>query len=129
MKKPKVRRFNPHVYPQRLWVAISNDGTELNGLFRYKGTDEIIRFEEHDVANSEATAFPATEVGSDYYGALIVFTRKKYMTCKTIAHEAVHAAGYIFEHIGQDVDSDEPFAFLVGWIADCCWKVRNGKPE
>jgi hypothetical protein len=48
------------------------------------------------------------------------------MTCKTIAHESVHAAGYMFQHIGQGIDSEEPFAFLVGWIADCCWKIRNG---
>jgi hypothetical protein len=122
-----AKRFDPVIYPQKLWVSISKDGTELNGMFRHKATDEIIRFEEYDVKNYEALTFPVSEVETDYHGVLIVYTRQKYMTCKTIAHEAVHAAGYMFQHIGQEIDSNEPFAFLTGWIADCCWKVKTNK--
>ncbi|MDR1652245.1 MAG: hypothetical protein LBS01_01085 [Prevotellaceae bacterium] len=120
-----IKRFDPVIYPQKLWVAISKDGKDMNGLFRHKKTDDIIRFEEYDFANFEAVVFPVSEVKSDYHGALIIFAKKKYMTCKTIAHEAVHAAGYMFKHIEQEIDSDEPFAFLTGWIADCCFKVKT----
>jgi len=55
---------------------------------------------------------------------LIAF-KPEYLDCKTIAHEASHAAGYIFNHIGADMDCGEPTAYLIGWIADCCWKSKN----
>ena len=127
MKLKLTHRFDPIIYPQKLWISISKNGTELNGMFRHKATDEIIRFEEYDVVNSEAMAFPVSEVETNYHGVLIVYTKHRYMTCGTIAHEAVHAAGYMFKHIGQQIDCEEPFAFLVGWIANCCQKVKNGK--
>jgi hypothetical protein len=35
----------------------------------------------------------------------------------TCAHEAAHAAGQLFEHIGHDIrGTDEPHAYLVGWL-------------
>ena len=41
----------------------------------------------------------------------------------TISHESVHAADMVFQYIGQfteDFDSkNEPYAYLVGWIAGC----------
>jgi hypothetical protein len=116
--------YDPVIYPQRLWIALSKDGKELNGLFRYKGSDERICFDGEDTENFEAMTFQASGVETDYYGALIVFTGKKYMTCGTIAHEAVHAAGYMFQNIRAEVNSREPFAFLVGWIADCCRRYK-----
>jgi hypothetical protein len=125
--RTKIHQFAPVIYPIKLWIAISKDGKELNGLFRHKATDEVIRFEEYNVENFEAMAFRVSEVESNCVGVLIVFTKRTYMTCKTITHEAVHAAGYVFQHIGQQIDSEEPFAFLTGWIADCCWRMKDGK--
>jgi hypothetical protein len=122
-----IKQFDQVIYPQKLWIAISKDGTELNGVFRNKATDEIIRFEEYGVENYEAMTFPVTEVESNHSGVLIVYTKQKYMTCKTVTHESVHAAGFMFQHIGQQIGSDEPFAFLTGWIADCCWKAKTSK--
>lgn len=35
----------------------------------------------------------------------------------TVAHEATHAAGELLEHIGHQIKgTDEPHAYLVGWI-------------
>lgn len=35
----------------------------------------------------------------------------------TVAHEATHAAGELLEHIGHQIKgSDEPHAYLVGWL-------------
>ncbi|MDR2286204.1 MAG: hypothetical protein LBE04_01820, partial [Prevotellaceae bacterium] len=58
------------------------------------------------------------------FGVIIVF-RPKCFDCGTIAHEASHAAGYIFHYIGCDMDAGEPTAYLIGWIADCCWKIKR----
>lgn len=62
-------------------------------------------------------------------GVLIRFENKAAMTTKNIAHEAVHAALDIFDYVEARISSDnqEPFAYLVGWIADCCQQVKTGK--
>ncbi|RNL66256.1 hypothetical protein EFK50_01115 [Nocardioides marmoriginsengisoli] len=37
----------------------------------------------------------------------------------TAAHEAAHAAGMLFEHLGHQIGShDEPHAYLVGWLTE-----------
>lgn len=61
-------------------------------------------------------------------GVLIRFKGKGALTVPNIAHEAVHAALEIFDYIGAGADAknQEPFAYLVGWIADCIWKVKAG---
>ncbi|MDR0711132.1 MAG: hypothetical protein LBF67_02135 [Prevotellaceae bacterium] len=123
-----MKRFNPTIYPQRLWVAISKDGTDLNGLFRHQESNVIMLFEEYNFEDAEAVTLKVTEVKSRYSGVLIAFTHKN-MKCSTIAHEAVHAAGFMFKSIGQQVNGDETFAYLVGWIADCCCKIVNGKAK
>lgn len=41
----------------------------------------------------------------------------------TCAHEASHAAGRIADHIGHNVPAtDEPHAYLCGWIARWIWE-------
>lgn len=40
----------------------------------------------------------------------------------TIAHEASHAAGGLLEHVGHSfTGSDEPHAYLIGWLARWMW--------
>jgi hypothetical protein len=123
----KLQKFDAVIYPRKLWVAISKSGTELNGTFRHEATCEIIRFEEYGLAGFYAITFPVVEVSSNHVGVLIIYTKQGNMTCSTVAHEAVHAAGLIFQGVRAQIDSDEAFAYLVGWVADCCWRLKNGK--
>jgi hypothetical protein len=127
----KLKRFDPVIYPLKLWVIISKDGADLNGLFRGRETEELIKFEdtEYNLRDSKAEVFSVMEAKSGHFGILIIFTQERYMTCETIAHEAVHAAGMICKSINQRVRSEEYFAYLTGWIADCCWKYRTGVEE
>lgn len=62
-------------------------------------------------------------------GILIRFRNKKAMTTSIISHEATHAALEIFDYVGAVVDpkNQEPFTYLVGWIADCINQVKIGK--
>jgi hypothetical protein len=42
---------------------------------------------------------------------------------ETCAHEASHAASQLFEHVGHDVKgTDEPHAYLVGWLTRWLWE-------
>ena len=74
--------------------------------------------------NYKAITVKVHEKETRDFGVLIIF-RPKYLDCRTIAHEALHAAGYIFHHIGTDMDDGEPTAYLIEWIADCCWKTKT----
>lgn len=41
---------------------------------------------------------------------------------QTLAHEAAHAAGFIFEQMESPYDAvNEPYAYLVGWLAAWLW--------
>lgn len=61
------------------------------------------------------------------YGVLVYFNSKERMTTKVIAHEATHAARRLFEHINADIANKEPFAYAVGFIAECCEEVKKRK--
>lgn len=53
---------------------------------------------------------------------------KALITADCIAHESMHSALDIFDHIGEGVDpskSNEPLAYLVGYIAKCVYKTLN----
>ena len=40
----------------------------------------------------------------------------------TAAHEATHAASHLLNHIGHTIrESDEPHAYLVGWLTEWIW--------
>jgi hypothetical protein len=59
------------------------------------------------------------------------FTEEPHAALRITAHEATHAAGFIFEYIGEEWKPDsETFAYLVGWLTEWCWghlpaKVRG----
>lgn len=63
------------------------------------------------------------------YGVLIVFNLDSNMggseIVRDIAHESLHAANAIFNDldIGYSLTNHEHAAYLVGWVAKCCWKV------
>ena len=121
-----IKRFDPVIYPQKLWVAVTEDATELNGLFVKEYEGEPINFEVYEFKEKYEALTIRVRSKTRHFGVLIIF-KPKFLDVKTIAHEASHAAGYIFHHIGADMDCGEPTAYLMGWIADCCWKMKNSK--
>ena len=109
-------KYSCNIYPQYLWVAIGKEG--------------ISDFEE-DIEEMETDTCGETIVvdnGSES-GVLIRFENVEYMTEMNITHESVHAAIYIFDYINADVDVEhqEPFAYLAGWVAQCCRDAKNKK--
>jgi hypothetical protein len=55
---------------------------------------------------------------------------KKLELINTAAHEALHACMDIYSKIGEDVyknDSNELFAYLIGWITECIYKTWTKK--
>ena len=60
------------------------------------------------------------------YDKIWIFLRSK-TDAGVIAHEAVHITNYVFKHanITLDINNDEPYAYLLGWIVEEIHKVQK----
>ena len=126
--KPIFHEFDPVLYPFKVWIIINKDIRILSSRFVSTSFTEL---DYGDDGITLARTQPVIERKGNHrhYGVCIVFRSRKDMTVKYIAHESVHAAKALFEHIGAEVDPHEPFEYLVGWIADCCEAVKKYKPK
>lgn len=117
-KKNQIHEFNPLIYPCRLWIAISKDTFKerFDGVSEWDdGCDAIV-----DCVN---------DIQRNLGGVLVRFENRKAMNAGNISHESSHIAMEIFRYIGAEVElsNQEPFSYLVGWIADCINQVKTGK--
>lgn len=117
-----IHEFDPVLYPRRLWVVVNCPASVLNEWFEDK---------YEDLPNTtDACVVSARRIKPEIKGGVLIrFESKAAMTTSNIAHEAVHAAVEMFDYVGGRIsyDNQEPFAYLVGWVADCIDKVKKGK--
>ena len=115
MNTNKIHEFDPQIYPRLLWVAYGCSTEELRAVFGDKIT-EMDDSSDAEVMNC-GRKWPNVKGG-----VLIRFRSKSNMTAGVIAHESTHAALEIFDYVGARIEynNQEPFAYLVGWIANCC---------
>ena len=121
----RVYGFDPQVYPRKIWVAVGGDIGTLQASF-CQNDGEQLDFKDVDKYGASTTA--VTEKDTGLFGELIWFPKKPDMRFDYIAHEATHAAIDIFDDCGCRIDAEnqEPFAYLVGWIAKCINEVKRG---
>lgn len=119
-----IDKYDMTIYPRKLWVA-TGWGKETPRRFTYDdGETEL-----EDVGeNYGAATYGVCERKDGCYGVLIVFKNTPSYengseVIEDVSHESVHAAGRTFKELGvrADYDNDEPMAYLVGWVAKCCW--------
>lgn len=126
MKKPIIHEFDPLVYPRLLWVCINATKAGLMERFSLDERETDRSFELHGAATCVTRC-----LASERYGILVFCQNRKFLTTSNIAHESVHVADAIFEAIGgtgQDFQQgNEPYAYLVGWAADCIGKALKFK--
>jgi len=123
----EVHEFDPVIYPYKVWIVIRNSPEVLCDKFKEYNGDEIV-FKKGDVDRSQAFTMPVQSKNEPlYYGVVLFFRSKKTMSYEIVAHESSHAAKYLFDHIGAEVEHHEPFEYVVGWIAGCCEKVKKSK--
>ena len=119
----KIYQFDPQIYPRNLWVSVGASVEELQEKF---GKEDI----KEDLDDSYyAETYPVQQKETLLGGVLIRFQDLKAMTPENMAHEATHAALEIFDccDCRIDVENQEPFAYLVGWIVKCIEEVRDVK--
>ena len=114
----QVHDFHPSIYPCRLWVYIGGDNME-------EEFSKIEKLDDDSIAETQVTRY----LPSGKKGVLVRFRSRKVMTAEIVTHESVHAAAEILRMVGGqiDVENQEPFAYLAGWVADCIDQVKRNK--
>lgn len=111
-----VNEFDCDVYPITLWIGISEDFSPILEEFSPDYEDDQTKF---------AMTFVVAHEEKIKVGTLILFRNIDFMDFSSVTHESSHAAKAIFRHVGADINSDECFEYLAGWIAKCCEKSRD----
>ena len=128
-KKVQFHQFDPVIYPRNLWVAVGRVSIETIKE-QFEVSKDLSRDYEDNGHKCNGIAMKVVQLNTRFQGILMII-KKKSAPVSTIAHESVHIADYIFEEIraySQDFDDlNEPYAYLVGWAADCIEKALKNK--
>lgn len=114
----KIHQFDPQIYPRLLWVVVGET----------KGDALADRFDVSDMDDcADARVDNCGDKITGKGGIFVRFRSRKAATIGTVAHESVHAAMEIFRYVDAccDTENQEPFAYLVGWVADCIKKAMD----
>lgn len=99
-------------YVVELWIVITNNPeTDCKKLNR--------KYKDLDLEWEDGSAAMTFDFYDDNY-LLVMFDAKEPIDANTICHEVVHIKNRIYHHAGtsNDVDNDEPEAYLSGWLAE-----------
>lgn len=123
-KVHQIHEFECGIYPRNLWITV---GAPIDVLRDFFGKD----LPEMDKDAAADVTLVHADKPKPRGGVLIRFENRKELNAENICHEAGHAALEIFHYCGAGInyDNQEPFCYLMGWIARMCDKVRRGKYE
>lgn len=118
-----IWEFDPQIYPQYLWIAISPTEEEIK-KFSYSGSGNELEFNKE---KAYATVYHVRQKDDQDTGPLIIFKDKESLSFDIVAHESLHVASFIADicNLKYDYENDEHFAYLIGWVAECCEKVKK----
>ena len=112
----KIHGFDPEIYPIKLWVAVSVDLSVISRNFKYYPSGDEIEITAPD---KFVALTHLVEDQDKFIGILMAFRNKSWATSDYIAHEATHAARFIWDHLGEGQTGIEADAYLVQWIVKC----------
>ena len=121
-KEARLFSTKNQLYPCELYVLIGPSSKcqeyAINNLKDNNG--DCLRISNDDVSDSYALTYPGICFNDDvsWKGPMIMLNPDDNTECY-IVHECVHAAGNIFDYIGEPITSGEPFAYLVQWVYNC----------
>jgi hypothetical protein len=127
VQKNDIGYFSIHmgIYPRTLFIVKGKDKRKViqNNFTDRKGNDLVFS----DDNTSDACVWEVIEKSNHKYGFLIWLYGDA--SVEAIAHESTHIAFETFRDIGglADEDNQEPFAYLVGWVAKQIKNALNYK--
>ena len=120
VNKNIIREFKPDIYPYTIWVSESEDNLEelkrkFIGFYGDSEHEDLNSLSSTDLISVEKVK----EKTTGRIGSLIRFTGTDIKP-GDISHEVVHVANNLYSFIGKDTDveNDEDYAYLVGWITN-----------
>lgn len=120
-----LKEFNCEIYPRKLWIATSWEDVKDKFVCHNNDDKPIEKYEGGNAYTYQCVMHKK----SKKYGVLILFVLEGEILgseiVERIAHESLHAVNSIFDelNIAYDLVNDEHAAYVVGWVAKCCWKV------
>lgn len=121
-KEAKLFSTKNQLYPRALYILIGPpDKCQEYAIHNIKDNDDdFLQISNNDLSGSYALTYPSVIPNDDisWKGPMIVIN-PDITTEDYIVHECVHAAGNIFDDIGEPITSGEPFAYLVQWVYNC----------
>ena len=122
----QVHEFPLGIYPYSLWVCCDTKAASLDAYF---STASEETFGQMPNGTAATTYEVETAEPPQRAGVLIRFNKRSDISYGFVAHEAAHAAIIITTWIKESVtyEHQEPFAYLVGYIADCCKQILTFK--
>lgn len=120
-----LQEFKNDIYPRTLWVATSWEDVKDKFVCHKNDEKPIEKYEDGDAYTYQYVMHKKNKK----YGTLILFILEGEILgseiVERIAHESLHAVNSIFDelNIAYDLVNDEHAAYMVGYIAKCCWKV------
>ena len=118
-----IKKYDTLIYPFKIWIAKDADGDKLNDMFELANSDRHPDFNFQIKRFKIITTF-VCEKKTRNIGAIIYFEKGEKIEAWDVAHEAVHAACFCIEHLGDDITHGEPLAYLVEFIVKCYYKTK-----
>lgn len=123
-----LKKYELDIYPADVYITSKNDFDSVKNKFKFYRDIEHLNNDEDGTPmiskSSAGTTFLVRRGKHDTHSILIVLDVDAYLSSdsfNTAAHESVHSADIIWDIIGSDTESytdgNEPYAYLVGWIA------------
>lgn len=115
-----MKCYSNDIYPINL--VLSYDAESVNEHYTHiDGSDVYIK------PTSEAVVTPMTRRTKDYYAMAVGIIFNVPITPKLAAHEGFHAAWFIMTQLNIPLTeySDEAWAYLIGWVAECIDNFKN----
>ena len=109
--------FSAHmgIYPRYIYIVRGNDKLKIiKDNFKSRSSKELV----YDGDKTSASCvWSVIDKKTEDYGFLVWLRGKNPKN--DITHESYHVACETFKDIGafEDADNQEPFAYLIGWIA------------
>lgn len=113
------------IYPRTLFIVKGKDKRKvIQDNFMARNLSDLI-FDED--TTTDACTWEVIERNSNTHGFLVWLYNN--INTDVIAHESTHVAFETFRDIGgiADEDNQEPFAYLVGWVAKQIKNALNYK--
>lgn len=121
-----IHEFHFEIYPRRLWITYDASVKELDEMFPADPNDpEQKSFEPIEDCHDAITY--AVVDNRNLGGFLIRFANLQAINFRNVSHESDHVAHKLMEFVGilPDLINDEPEAYIVGWVANCCEEVKD----